>query len=62
MPNYGDSKYWDQRYLEDENSPFDWLFDYKELQGIIEYLFPLKDMKVCIPNRNNAKFSAVSSM
>jgi hypothetical protein len=35
MPNYGDPKYWDKRYTENEGSMFDWLEDYNSLKTLI---------------------------
>jgi hypothetical protein len=57
MPNYGDATYWNQRYEEDKDSPFDWLFDFSELQEIIEYLVPQKDLKTLLVGSGNAPFS-----
>jgi hypothetical protein len=56
MPNYGDCEYWDKRYS-DDTCPFDWLFDYKELQSNIEYLIPDKDSKILVVGCGNAPFS-----
>jgi hypothetical protein len=57
MPNYGDTTYWNQRYEEDKDSPFDWLFDFSELQEIIEYLLPQKNLKTLLVGSGNAPFS-----
>lgn len=39
MPNYGDNNYWENRYLEQKDSVFDWLEDFESLRGIFEDLF-----------------------
>ena len=36
MPNYGDSKYWDERYTTQKNTTFDWLEGWEDLKEIIE--------------------------
>ena len=38
MPNYGDPKYWDDRYKKQHNRSFDWLEDYNSLRPILENL------------------------
>jgi len=41
MPNYGNPKYWDERYAQGNGSMFDWLEDYKALSDILnKYLTP----------------------
>ena len=40
MPNYGDPKYWDKRYAENEGTVFDWLEDYNSLKSLIKELVP----------------------
>ncbi len=57
MPNYGDANYWNDRYEEDKDSPFDWLFDFHELKEIIHYLMPQKDTKLLVVGAGNAPFS-----
>lgn len=57
MPNYGDPEYWNSRYQEDKDSPFDWLFDYDELHDILEFLIPEKDSKILLVGSGNAPFS-----
>ena len=57
MPNYGDANYWNLRYLEDVDSPFDWLFDFKDLQEILEHLLPQKDTRILLVGAGNAPFS-----
>ena len=36
MPNYGDTKYWDERYTQQKNATFDWLEGWSDLKDIIE--------------------------
>lgn len=54
MPNYGDPKYWDKRYKDQEDTTFDWLEDWSSLKDIIEELLVdgqstnRKDIKVLI--------------
>jgi len=56
MPNYGDPKYWDNRYKDQEDGTFDWLEDWLSLKKIIsEYI--QKDAKVLILGCGNAEFS-----
>ena len=38
MPNYGDPKYWDKRYKDQEDTTFDWLEDWESLKDIISKL------------------------
>ena len=47
MPDYGKAQYWDKRYTEDGLSePFDWLFDYHDLQGILASLIPDRNTSI----------------
>jgi len=56
MPNYGDPKYWDKRYKEQENGTFDWLEDYNSLRSLLkEILKP--DSKILVLGCGNAEFS-----
>ena len=45
MPNYGDPKYWENRY-KNSKSTFDWLEDYNSLKSIISDLIQEKNKKV----------------
>lgn len=36
MPNYGDAKYWDDRYTQQKNTTFDWLEGWDDLKDLIE--------------------------
>jgi len=58
MPNYGDKKYWEQRYLEQKDTTFDWLEDYITLKPIIEeFKLDKKACKSIILGCGNAEFS-----
>lgn len=57
MPNYGEKEYWDERYCEDAGHPFDWLFDFIELKGVIEHLLPDKNEQLFLVGCGNAPFS-----
>eukprot|EP01031_Cornospumella_fuschlensis_P024351 gene24351-29435_t len=57
MPNYGDAQYWDERYSRTDDDPFDWLFDFDELQEILECLLPDKNTKILLVGAGNAPFS-----
>lgn len=46
MPNYGDPKYWDKRYKENEGTIFDWLEDYHSLKPLFEDYISTKDQKI----------------
>jgi hypothetical protein len=35
MPNYGDPKYWDDRYRDHEGTTFDWLEDFEAIEPLI---------------------------
>ena len=45
MPNYGDPKYWENRY-KNSKSTFDWLEDYSSLKSIISELIPEENKKI----------------
>lgn len=57
MPNYGDPKYWDKRYLNNEGSMFDWLEDYTSLKPLLSDLIPSKDARILVLGCGNANFS-----
>jgi len=38
MPNYGDPKYWDDRYKSQNKSTFDWLENYESLRPLMNNL------------------------
>ncbi len=56
MPNYGDPKYWDKRYSENEGSMFDWLEDFKSLKPLLSDLLT-PSSKILILGCGNAEFS-----
>ena len=56
MPNYGDPKYWDKRYREQEDTTFDWLEDYNSLKDLIADHVN-KDARILILGWGNAEFS-----
>ena len=64
MPNYGDKKYWEQRYLEQKEITFDWqliitsrLEDYSTLKSIIEeFKLDKKGCKTIVGNVKDIKY------
>lgn len=54
---YGSIEYWNKRYKEDDNSPFDWLLDFNELQSILAQLVWDKNDLILLPGCGNALFS-----
>jgi 2-polyprenyl-3-methyl-5-hydroxy-6-metoxy-1,4-benzoquinol methylase len=36
MPNYGDARYWDERYTQQKATTFDWLESWDDIKGIAE--------------------------
>lgn len=56
MPNYGDVKYWNNRYENDFPEPFDWLFAYCDVKNMISTLFE-KNKDMLIVGCGNADFS-----
>lgn len=58
MPNYGDSKYWEERYTKQEGITFDWLEDYDSLKTIIsEFSLDKKTSKVLMLGCGNSEMS-----
>jgi SAM-dependent methyltransferase len=58
MPNYGDLKYWEDRYKAQQDSTFDWLEDYHTLKPLIEDLNLDKNItRILILGCGNAEFS-----
>ena len=55
MPNYGDPKYWEERYKNSKDS-FDWLEDYESLKPIILNLNLSKDSKILNLGCGNSPF------
>ena len=56
MPNYGDPKYWDRRYKENDGNVFDWLEDYNTLKSIFEGLIN-KNNKILMLGCGNSSLS-----
>ena len=58
MPNYGDPKYWEERYKSQKGIVFDWLEDYSTLKPIIDDLRLNKEnSKTLVLGCGNAEFS-----
>jgi 2-polyprenyl-3-methyl-5-hydroxy-6-metoxy-1,4-benzoquinol methylase len=58
MPNYGDRKYWEDRYKVQDGNTFDWLEDYETLKPIIENLNLDKNNSITLVlGCGNAEFS-----
>ena len=57
MPNYGDPKYWDKRYSDNEGTIFDWLEDYSSLKPLFEELIPHKRARMLVIGCGNAPMS-----
>jgi 2-polyprenyl-3-methyl-5-hydroxy-6-metoxy-1,4-benzoquinol methylase len=58
MPNYGDPKYWEDRYKTQTETTFDWLEDYDTLKALIDELNICKDdSKTIVLGCGNAEFS-----
>jgi len=56
MPEYGDCNYWDKRYQDSENKPFDWLQNYKSLKPVLEKICT-KTSKILMLGCGNALLS-----
>ena len=58
MPNYGDAKYWEDRYKNDKFTTFDWLENYPTLKEIIDSLNISKESgKILNLGCGNSEFS-----
>ena len=58
MPNYGDHKYWDDRYAKaGRDAVFDWLESYATLRRLLEQFMPSQDIKILILGCGNAEFT-----
>ena len=58
MPNYGDAKYWEDRYKNDKFATFDWLENYPTLKEIIDSLNISKESgKILNLGCGNSEFS-----
>ena len=57
MPNYGDKKYWEERYDEQNGTTFDWLEDYESIKPIIDNLGIKKESRILNVGCGNSEFS-----
>jgi ubiquinone/menaquinone biosynthesis C-methylase UbiE len=57
MPNYGDPRYWEERYKTQKSITFDWLEDYSTLKLLIEEFGVGKESSVLVLGCGNAEFS-----
>ena len=58
MPNYGEAKYWDDRYTTaGKDSSFDWLENYITLKGLLHEFMVSPDIKILVLGCGNADFS-----
>lgn len=57
MTNYGDVNYWNERYNDDDGSPFDWLFSFDDLETVLNDLVPNKKEEILLIGCGNAPFS-----
>lgn len=57
MPNYGDKKYWEERYEEQKGTTFDWLEDYESIKPIIEKFGITKESRILSVGCGNSEFS-----
>lgn len=56
MPRYGEAAYWDERYAQDPDDPFDWLFEWKHVHPLlVGYMKP--ESNLLLPGCGNALFS-----
>ena len=57
MQNYGDKKYWEERYDEQNGTTFDWLEDYESIKPIIDNLGIKKESRILNVGCGNSEFS-----
>lgn len=58
MPNYGDPKYWDERYQSaGKDNTFDWLESYETLKGLLSQFMTSKHIRILVLGCGNAEFS-----
>ena len=58
MPNYGEKKYWDDRYSKaGGQASFDWLENYESLKDLLEEFIESKEAQILILGCGNADFS-----
>merc|ERR1711957_1745 len=55
MPNYGDVKYWEDRYNDTKDVTFDWLEDYDSLKPLIKQLKLSKNAEILNIGCGNAE-------
>jgi SAM-dependent methyltransferase len=53
---YGDFSYWNERYDNERDDPFDWLVEFDQVKEIFDLLVP-KDSRVLVIGCGNAPFS-----
>lgn len=56
MTNYGNPRYWDERYKECEGDMYDWLEDFKSLESLLTQ-YVKKDSRILILGCGNANLS-----
>ncbi len=56
MPNYGDPKYWEERYNQQKDSTFDWLENYDSIKNFILQFKLKKDAKIMNLGCGNSEF------
>jgi ubiquinone/menaquinone biosynthesis C-methylase UbiE len=57
MPNYGEKKYWEERYESQKGKTFDWLEDYESIKPIIDNLGIKKESRILNVGCGNSEFS-----
>ena len=58
MPNYGDPKYWDERYTKNDGIMFDWLEDWQSLKPLLTDTSIMKpESKILVIGCGNANLS-----
>ena len=57
MPNYGDKKYWEDRYEEQKGKTFEWLEDYSAIKPIITKIGTKKNANILNVGCGNSEFS-----
>jgi ubiquinone/menaquinone biosynthesis C-methylase UbiE len=57
MPNYGEKKYWEERYESQKGKTFDWLEDYESIKPILDNLGIKKEYRILNVGCGNSEFS-----
>lgn len=58
MPDYGEAKYWDERYLKSgRDASFDWLENYRTLKVHLQEFLEDSSVRILILGCGNAEFS-----